>query len=831
MGKGAAAKMEVNEYRMSVHYGVCHGPVVFKKITIGDDRKVIWEGSVSDVSYVDVNLPNLFGGPKKEGGVAGRIWFLPGKPDQVMPAELAARVGLTPATCPAYRGLASVWFVASGISLAINNGLLSTIDGIADLGFTNPGGGFYWTANSPFIQAVAVEVEAVHNTLPAPDPMIGRDANPAHFIYEALTDSEWGMGEPSYLFNIPAFVTLAATMKAENLGLSLMWSKQATIETFINEILDHIQATVYTDPRTGLFSIKALRDDYDVESLRTINPTNAKLSNFSRRLYGESMANEIVATWTNPITEQEETVAVHDLANISTIGSINSDSRNYYAVRSAELATRLAERDLRASVAPLATCDAELDRSFWDVLPGEVFRLDWPKHKLDGLIVRVLKVQYGRKGSPGIKVALMEDVFSLRRAAHAVPPASGFDTAHEQPAPMDFVQPITMPLYLAQRELDLLGGRITYPQVSAGLLGYRNGNDVLGFDLYAEQVFSNGASIWTNTGIKTAVGRAKMATPLYQEAVSQVSGLPLIWQVRGPQIGGLVFIGTGGDTEMEIALLRGYSEGIWTVDRGVLDTVPRAWPLGTPVWFVPIQAHIIDDAQFYAVGDTPDWKLLTHTSLGTLPINSAPTVTGTMTARPHAPNRPGNVKINGTGFGEVNASGASNLTVTWATRNRLFEENVIVKWTDGPVTPEYLQMTVVTVYRANGTPMITYRGLYSENQLVIPIAHVQQEQSVFIRVSSERSGIASIQSYGLWVRNIPQIAHPAPPPTPLEPPPPPPPEDDGDPTPDPLPGTELPPFPNPGEFPGEWMTLALEDLPPQPGDIQPWIFPIIFDDF
>jgi hypothetical protein len=121
-----------------------------------------------------------------------------------------------------------------------------------------------------------------------------------------------------------------------------------------------------------------------------------------------------------------------------------------------------------------------------------------------------------------------------------------------------------------------------------------------------------------------------------------------------------------------------------------------------------------------------------------------------------------------------------------------------MKWSDGPVTPEYLQMTVVTIFRNNGDVMITYRGLYTENQLVIPIAHVQQEARIFVRVSSEREGIASIQSYGLWVKNIPQVQNPAAPPVPVEPPPPPPPGPDAPPTPDPVPN----PTPAPPEIPG-----------------------------
>lgn len=794
MGKGAAAKQEVTEYRMSVHYGVCRGPVRFKKITIAD--KVIWEGDIGDQTFVDVSLPNLFGGPTKEGGVAGRIYFLPGKDNQVMPAELASRYGLTPATCPAYRGIASLFFVGSPSSLGLPYGSLAARSG-----------GFYWTANSPFIQAVQVTVEAEHTGLNATNNKIGGLINPAHVIYECLTNTDFGMAAPDYLIDKPSFEYVAQQMVDEEFGIALMWSKQSDIENFVAEVIDHIQATIYVNPLNGLLGIKALRDDYDLETLREINPGNAKMKSFSRKLWGET-SNEIVLTWTNPVNEQEETITGHDAANMAIQGAPISDSRNMYAIRTAELAQRVLDRELRQVSAPLVIGEFELDRSFWNTVPGEVMRLTWPKYDIYNLIVRITQVT--NEDGP-IVVSILQDIFSLTKPLNDTPPSSEWSGVADIPAPMTDVEVITMPYFLAIRELVTQAQQPVYPEVMAGVLAYKAGEDTIAYDLLSEAPLANGTIVWDNGGTKSVLGRGQMLTQMYQEAVSLVQGLPLIGLNRGPQVGNLAILGTGGDSEMEFVLLRSFEDNVWTVDRGVLDTVPRSWPIGTPVWFLPLNSVIADENQFRAVGETVDYKLLTRTSLGTLDIGDAPVVSGTMTARPHAPLRPGNVKINTVGFGEVDATAATDLTVTWSTRNRLFEDTIVTPWTNGSQTPEQNQMTIVTIYRENGVKMFHYRGLYTETSVVIPIAYVQEEERVFIRVSSERDGISSIQSYGLWVKNIPQIASPAPPPAdfdgggPPPPPPPPPP-----PTPEPPSGTEIVPIINPGGGgPREWFNIDL----------------------
>ena len=109
MGKSAAQKQQVSEYSMSIHSGVCQGADAITGLYVGE--KLAWEGEVTTGGLIAVNAPSLFGGSKDGGRVGGIMVWLPGTDTQIMPNELAARQGLTSATSPAYRGIASVYFI------------------------------------------------------------------------------------------------------------------------------------------------------------------------------------------------------------------------------------------------------------------------------------------------------------------------------------------------------------------------------------------------------------------------------------------------------------------------------------------------------------------------------------------------------------------------------------------------------------------------------------------------------------------------------------------------------------------------------------------------
>lgn len=591
----------------------------------------------------------------------------------------------------------------------------------------------------------------------------GADMNPAHIIHECLTDSVWGMGTPVAALDDDAFRAAADALYLEGFGLSMIWTRQSSIQSFVQEILDHIQGVLYVDPATGLLTLSLIRGDYDADTLDTLDPDNADLSNFSRKLWGD-IVNEIVVTWTNPENEQEETITVQDDASIAIQGGVVSDSRNYYGVRYAGLAQDLAYRDLRSAGQPLASCEAEVDRSQWTLRPASVVKLTWPEYGISDLVMRVQSVDYGKPGDPTITLQLVEDVFGLDIGSYGSPPGSSWVDPSSPPVPVDSadVEIFTLPYFFS------LGTTIAafvespeYPEVISGVLATADSDDTFSIELWDEVTLSGGSTEWQQISNLNVIGRGELAADLDAEVASANVTFENITGQTSPEISGFVIIGDAGEAGNEIALISSDAGGDYDLTRGCLDTIPRAWPAGTPVWFVNDDT-LYEDSLIRAAGETVDYKLLPRTSQGLLALADATVESYTLTERPWLPNRPANVVAYGEAWSseiapiDARARPDAWITVTWAIRNRLDEDALILAWDDASATAEAGQTTTIEVVSEDGsTTLATHDGL-TGTTFDVPDSSFGTASVVRLRVYSERSdadgNFVSLQYFEHWVQ-------------------------------------------------------------------------------
>ncbi len=580
----------------------------------------------------------------------------------------------------------------------------------------------------------------------------GEDANPAHIIYECLTNRDWGMGAASTIIDVTSFEDAGVTLLLERLGLSMIWTRQTTIEAFISEVLDHIQAVLFVNPRTGLLTLKLIRADYNVSELRQINPDNADMTKFQRRGWGE-ITNEVVVTWTNPENEQEETVTIQDNAAIAAQGGIVSDSRNYYGVRSSALAMQLAARDLRTASTLLATCEVELDRSSWDILPGEVLKVYWPERGLYDVPMRVGPVDYGKPGDPKITASLMEDIFSFATTDYSEPPSSNWQDDDVVPTAMLNSKIITVPSFFASNYLPVTGNGIAdiqYPEVVCGVLA--TSTNAISFDIYGDVVAVDGTVSQQSLTTANVAGFGNLIAPLNVEATSTFVGFK---NLKGKVVPGqsvFMFIGASSllhDEDMEVALITAETDNTFTIKRGVLDTVPRKWDANTGCYFLQL-ASKISDFKVRSESEVVTYKLLSRTVGSILDVDVAPSLTGTLNARPHLPLRPANVKVEGQMVGPIDISALTNISVTWSNRNRTLENSQVVYWDEDTVTPETGQTTKITVLNSSGAVATTYSGLTGTNYS-IPVSAIPSFAT--IRVTSMRDGLESLQGFEIVVNS------------------------------------------------------------------------------
>lgn len=734
MAGSPAGKASVSEYRLSMHFGICHGPVdLVTRLQIGDKDAWVGTPGIND-GYIEINNKELFGGIQKEGGVQGLVEILSGHEDQILNPDVAARLGGTPTTVPGFRGILSAFF--------------------KNYSYHTPG--FYWSANSPYLKNPAFTVKRSPKGLYPEKAMIGDDANPAHIIFECLTNDVWGMGGSSAILDLDSFTYSADIFFAENLGLTMMWTGQTTIESFVQEVLDHVEATFFLHPATGLLTLKPIRQDYDIDDLFLINEDNAMMLNFQRKGWGETI-NEINASWTNPVNEQEENVTVHSLGNIAAQGSISSDGRNYYGARSSELALRLATRDLNASSYPIASVDIAVNREAWDKVPGEVIKLTWPRHGLLELPMRVGQINYGRPNNSKIVITLVEDVFAIPSTSYVEAPDSEWEDPSNPPEVFAFSKVFNIPYNLAARVLgDTAAEALPYPQQYAAALGAQDKTDTLAFDLYSERVNTVGDLVFERVGTLSLSGRGETSATNMSAAAS--SPLPTIinfWGVTGPEVETFVMFGTGAENVTEIAVVESIVAGVPQLRRGVLDTIPRAWPIGTPVWFFRSGGAIYDTGP-HAAGETIPYKMLPRTSGGLLPEEEAPEIELVISDRLHKPLRPANVRLNGTAFGPatMTAAAMTGMTVSWSRRNRLVETAQILSWLDAGVTPEVGQTTTVQIRGFNNAILETVTGITGESLVTTFNPASVVGGGIYVDVWSVRDGIASLQTYRATVQLV-----------------------------------------------------------------------------
>lgn len=752
MGKSAKAK--VAEYRMSTHFGIAHAPLRLRELFFGE--KSVWTGDEAGPSIIGVSAPELFGGNTKEGGVEGHVYWLPGDADQVMPEEIAARLGLTSATCPGFRGFGSLFMVSNGVPIQPppvgGTSFLQLLIAAARRGTAGAAlPGFVWGYNNPYLKSSWARVTGVAtvNGLLDDFAMIGDQANPVHIIWDCITNDDWGMGAPTSALNGAIWQAAAEVIFNESFGLSMGWFQQATVEEFIGDVLDHIQATVFVNPANGLFEIKLLRNDYNPDTLPSFDESNSVLTDFQRRLWGETV-NEIVVQYTNPENEDKITVTQQDLGNIIAQGGVVSEMRDYYGVRDPDLAAKLAVRDVRSAAAPLAACVLTVNRDGRNLVPGGTIKVSNQKLGISGAIFRIGEIDYGKSNDSKIRLNLLEDIFGFRVGAYFTPP----ETLHisgADPEPAQYTKTLTMPAFLVAQ---YSGAMPEDPDVFAGIMATSTAlSDTSRYELLVETTSLGGTVSFESIGTRGLNARSTLTDALVAESESLIEfGATTLG--TGPEIEGFVLIG-GEDEEQEFAFLKEIdSNNVWTMDRGMLDTTPKAWPAGTEIWFIsPISSF--GDTTERIENELVRFKVLPQTSRGTLDASLAPIVEMTTNNRSNMPTRPAKVRINGFGFGDIDlvdvVEADGDLTVTWANRDRDLEETTVFKWDDDGVALPAGQTTIIRIFDQSDVLLATNSGLGGESHLLDPYDYLGSNL-IRINVKSVIGGEESLQGHNLSVK-------------------------------------------------------------------------------
>jgi hypothetical protein len=716
---GSAKKVTIGyRYYMGVHMGLCRGPIN-ELVAIDAGGKRAWSGSVAASGQTSINAPSLFGGEKKEGGIQGTLHVLMGESSQTAPAPLASMLG---GDVPGFRGMCTLFF----------DGLISAMTPYVKpwkirVRRTTAGwdGGAWYPAKA----MIPLASGAIHAM------------NPAHIIYECLTNRDWAAGMDRSRLSDASFRAAADTLHAEGFGLCMRWTRQDSVQGFVQTVLDHIGATLYQSRFDGLLHLKLIRADYTVSALPLFDEDSGLLGiDDDENAASAGSTNELIVRWHDPIEDQTRQVRERNLAGIHADGGqIVSQTLEFPGLPTADLAGRVAVRELRQMAGYIKRFKVRLDRRGYQINPGDVFRIRSLRRGIADLVVRASRIEDGTLSESAITITAVQDVFGL--------PASSMSAVQ----PSAWVPPDPTPAAVVTRKLVERTWRDIATTTDAANLAIIDPTAC-----YLSAVAVKPTSLSLGYTMETRVGAAAWVAQGEGDfcpsgtITTTMGPLDTAFVLAGGTDLDAVTVGTLAQLGDEFVRVVTFDPATasGTLARGCVDTVPVTHASGTRLYFVDDNAAI--DPTAYAPGTTIQARLITSTSAGAL--NPALATTNSLTAsrRQDRPYPPGRLRINGLAYP---ASVSGEVTVSWAHRDRKLQADQIIDTEQASIGPEPGTTYRLRIY-SGATLKRTYGGITGTSQ-TYSIADEAADGGPFnplrVVVDSQRDGLDSLQAHDVTV--------------------------------------------------------------------------------
>lgn len=724
---GGKGKSQTIGYRyfLTVQYGLCRGPVD-EIVQIKAADKSAWpfvegggyyDSSITGDRVTSINAPELFGGEKAEGGIQGSLTVMMGSASQSYPGWFK---GLLGGDVPDFRGVVTAVF--DGMVCALNPYPKKWAFRLrrTTAGWDGP----VWQPDLATIWLADGQIRAM---------------NPAHILFECITNRAWGRGYDRSRIGEASWFRSASTLFNEGFGLCIRWSRQDSLESFIQEILDHIGATLYVNRETGLLELDLIRDDYNVNDLPLFDRNSGLLSvDQSEAATQADAISEVIVKYKDILLNGAQEVRAQNLALIQSNEGTSSKTNTYDGIPVLSLAARVAQRDLRTLSASTNRYTVKLDRRAWRIHPGKVFRVSDPDMGIQNLVLRAGKINDGTLKDGTITVEAALDVFGLSSTAFVSPETPGW------------VPPVSTPQVVSTR----LVREATYQE----LIGQLTPADLAILDVNSSALVTAAVrptQMLLNYSIATRVGSEEFAVRgseafapgascdgaigHYDTAVPFDNGVDVGLMVSGS----LVQIGTEILQVVGIVIDASGDSGTLTVKRGCVDTVPTPHADDTLIFF--LGEYVGTDSREYVTSDIADAKLLSNSSSSTLDPALAPTDTLSFVGRQGRPYAPGAVKVNSIPAFEVDEV-EGDFRIEWAHRDRKLQSDQIVSHWDADVGPEPGTSYTLRFYNSSNTLIETYADI-TDNFREFDWTDSELTGDMFVELEAVREGLASFQKY------------------------------------------------------------------------------------
>lgn len=407
-------------YYWGAHVGVCAG------ICEGLDQfwygeKCAWPVADDPTTHAAagqttalVDASALYGSPYAggSGGIKGTIDIEYGAASQTRNAYLQSELG----DGPAFRGFLGMVFRATAPAT----------------------GGHFWWGNSPYPQTMGVLVhrQGIYASTGtaiwyAAKAAIGRDMNPAHMLYEALTDTSFGDARAAELLG-SSFTLLADDLYTEGLGLSSWYVPgPGRLADWTDEILETVDGFLYEDHATGKLEAGLCRGDYIIQDLPQFDGSDFEILSYQEMGWGD-LAGRVIIKYRNRYYPDAVPTAVYEDGNILVKqgGRAQEIVETRAMVYSDSVANGIVARRGVAATYRLAAMTLRCKRTMADLHVGSVFNLSYADTDLaiTTMAVRVMQIVDNLFVDGSLEMDVVQDVWGAAYTVYGDPPATEMST-------------------------------------------------------------------------------------------------------------------------------------------------------------------------------------------------------------------------------------------------------------------------------------------------------------------------------------------------------------------------------------------------------------------
>lgn len=722
MGSSNKPQTIGHRYFMGIHMGLCRGPIN-ELLEIQAGGRTAWKGSAVGQARWQIAASSLFGGDQGEGGIYGTIDLMLGTETQPVNPRLQKMLGS--ALVPAFRGITTLFY--DGLICSMNPypkpwkfRVRRVTSGWDNDAVWYPEKSVIWMADNK----ISAE-------------------NPAHMIYEAITNRDWGRGRPAARIHDASFRAAADQLFAEGFGLCLCWRRQDGIGALVKAIIDHIGAVLIDDLQTGQVSLKLIRGGYVVDNLPIFDEETGLLGIDDDQVAdGAAATNEIIVKFKNVLKGgDDDMVRVQNNAAIQSVGSVRSETIDYPMVPDAGLALRLAQRELRARGTEVRRLKVRLDRRGSGILPGAVFRVKSPKRGYEQLVLLAGQCDYGTLEAGTLTISAMVDVFGLPATTYVQVQEPTVKPPSPDPLPATIRKAFEIPYrefvrFLPAEQLS----RVTALSCGVGIIARRPSAASIDYTMLTKV----GAAAWGGVDQGDWCPTAQIATDL--DYLTTSTRITYATDMATVVAGEAAMI----DDEIVRVVSFNIDTGDLVIARGCADTLPAKHAKGARIWFYGADTAV--DPADYAPGVPVQIKVQSRTSTGLLDLALAATDSLTTAQRQARPYPPGNVKVNASTY-PLEVTG--EVMLTWAHRDRISQADQLVDAVQGNIGPE-----AGTEYRLrfySGALLkrtVTVAGNAYTYSLVDEFLDGGPFSPLRVVLDSVRGGLYSTQSFDLTVSRL-----------------------------------------------------------------------------